>query len=145
MRAREFTSKKVDELAPAAGLAARAAMGAATGAAQPAKKQSGMLGNFAKGFAKTAIGFDADQDSLGGAVAGAMGLKGTAAELQTQKNLDSFSKDNKQTAKPGQELDIPSLGRVKVNRIGPGGIELDTSKTALGVPKISINPRDLQR
>jgi hypothetical protein len=145
MRAREFTNKKVDELAPAAGLAARAAMGAAVSPASKAAGAKSVAKNFAKGFAKTAMGFDTEQDSLGGAIAGAMGLKGTASELQTQKNLDSFNKDNKEPAKPGQELDIPNLGRVKVNRMGPGGIELDTSKTALGVPKISINPRDLQR
>jgi hypothetical protein len=135
MRAKEFTNKKVDELAPAAGLAARAAAGAAS-----------VAKNFAKGAAKTALGFDADQDSLGGAIAGAMGFKGTAQELQTQKNLDTFNKpDSQQPSKPGDEMEIPTLGKVKINRIGPGGIELDTSKTQLGVPKISINPRDLRR
>jgi hypothetical protein len=147
MRAKEFTNKKVDELAPAAGLAARATLGAATKsmASNVAKGAATVAKNFAKGAAKTGLGFDADQDSLGGALAGAMGLQGTASELQTQKNQDMFNKGSQPTAKPGQDIDIPGIGPVKINRIGPGGVELDTSKTQLGVPKISINPRDLKR
>lgn len=43
--------------------------------------------------------------------------------------------------KPGQEIDFPGLGKIKVIRSTPAGLELDTSKTpALQLPKITIDP-----
>ena len=48
--------------------------------------------------------------------------------------------------KPGQVIKLPNVGDIKVGRVGPQGIELDTSKApSIGVPKLTINPKDLLR
>jgi hypothetical protein len=46
--------------------------------------------------------------------------------------------------KPGQTIDLPNVGKIKVTKSGPQGIELDTSQAAsIGVPKLTLNPKDL--
>jgi hypothetical protein len=45
---------------------------------------------------------------------------------------------------PGQTIKLPNVGDIKVVKSGPQGIELDTSKApTIGVPKITLDPRDL--
>lgn len=46
--------------------------------------------------------------------------------------------------KAGNSFDIPNVGKVTVTKAGPQGLELDTSKApSLGVPKVTVNPKDL--
>ena len=152
MRAKEFINRPVNELGPLGAVAG--------GVARGVGKAAGVVGQMgkmaAKSAVKTATGFDLDQDSLGATLAGALGFKGTADALQTakskeQKNSLPWDQEppiDKQAAArniQGKDINLPPLGQVKVNRVTPNEIELDTSKTGLGVPKIKLNSRDLQK
>lgn len=54
---------------------------------------------------------------------------------------DEKTKVDMSRLKPGQEIDFPGLGRIKVLRSTPAGLELDTSKVPnLQLPKITIDP-----
>ena len=47
---------------------------------------------------------------------------------------------------PGKMIDIPGLGKAKVGKQTPQGLEIDTSQVpGLGVPRIIINPKDLMK
>ena len=81
-----------------------------------------------------------------------LGMRQTTAALQTDPNnpqsLADLNKpgalDQAMSVQQGQTLDIPQFGQVKITKTGPQGLELDTSKVpGLGVPKVTINPKDL--
>lgn len=147
MRAREF----IREFGPVGAIAGAAAKGLG--------KAAGVGTQLAKNFGKAAIKgatsgrLDLDQDSLGAALAGALGLDQTAAGIQTvadkkaATDIGQAPVDKQAAARnvQGKDINLPPLGQVKVARVTPNDIELDTSKTGLGVPKIKLNPKDLQR
>ena len=152
MRAREF----INEFGPVGAIAGGLARG--VGKAVGAVGQLGK--NFAKGAVKGAtsgsIDFDDPTLSLGAKMASALGLDQTADQLQKNKNtsvtgagsdIGQAPIDKQAAARniQGQDIELPQLGKVKVNRVTPNEIELDTSKTGLGVPKVKLNPRDLQQ
>jgi hypothetical protein len=67
----------------------------------------------------------------------AMGGKPVDAPLQKPEDIGM-------ALKPGQTIDLPNVGKIKVTKSGPQGIELDTSQAAsIGVPKLTLNPKDL--
>tara|TARA_B110000503_G_C7097052_1_gene392103 strand:- start:471 stop:929 length:459 start_codon:yes stop_codon:yes gene_type:complete len=151
MRAREF----IREFGPvgAIGSAARGA-GVAAGAAM------GMAKNFGKAFVKSASSGKVDLDnkgSLGSALADALGLDQTAdnirqnsaanTEVGQSSDIGQAPVDKQAAARSvqGKDINLPPLGQVRVSRVTPNEIELDTSKTGLGVPKVKLNPRDLQQ
>lgn len=150
MRAREFISE--GPLGAIAGGIARGVGKAAGVAAQVGK-------NFGKAAIKGATSgrVDLDRDSLGATLVGALGFDQTANALQgmaDKKKADGISTDigeppvDKQAAArniQGKDIDLPPLGKVKVNRVTPNEIELDTSNTGLGVGKVKLNPKDLQK
>jgi len=150
MRAKEF----IREFGPVGAIAGGLArgVGKAAGAATQVAKQFGK--GVVKGASQGSIDLDNPNLSLGAKMASALGLDQTANQLQ-QNNTDSLGSSDigqapidKQAAArniQGQSIDLPSLGQVKVNRVTPNEIELDTSKTGLGVPKVKLNPRDLQQ
>lgn len=146
MRAREFTNRSVKEFGPALGAAARG-VGAAAGVAGQVGK------SIAKGMYKSATGKDLDDLSLGGALASALGLKGIGTALQQKKDEKTMPWQteppvDKQAAArniQGKDINLPPLGQVKVKRVTPNDIELDTTKTGLGVPSIKLSSRDLQQ
>lgn len=81
-----------------------------------------------------------------------LGMRQTTAALQSNPNdpqsLADLNKpgalDQAMSVQQGQTLDIPQFGQVKITKSGPQGLELDTSKVpGLGVPKVTINPKDL--
>jgi hypothetical protein len=149
MRAREF----IREFGPVGAIGSAAkGLGTIAGAA------TGMAKNFGKGLVKGAtsgnINLDDPTLSLGAKMASALGLNQTADQLQKNKNDSTGSSDigqapiDKQAAArniQGQDIELPQLGKVKVNRVTPNEIELDTSKTGLGVQRVRLNPRDLQQ
>jgi hypothetical protein len=147
MRAKEF----IGEFGPIGAVAGGIArgVGKAVGAGTQIAKQ------FGKGVVKGASSgrIDLDQDSLGATLAGALGLNTTAQGMQSAadkkavNNIGQAPVDKQAAARniQGQEIELPPLGKVKVNRVTPNEIELDTSRTGLGVPKVKLNPRDLQR
>ena len=151
MRSREF----IREFGPVGAIGSAAkGLGTIAGAA------TGMAKNFGKGLVKGAtsgsIDFDDENLSLGAKMASALGFDQTADQLQKNKNksvADAGSDigqapiDKQAAARniQGKDIELPQLGKVKVNRVTPNEIELDTSKTGLGVPKVKLNPRDLQQ
>lgn len=150
MRAREF----ITEFGPVGAIAG----GIARGVGKAAGAAAGAAKNFGKGFVKGAtsgnIDFDDKTLSLGAKMASALGLDQTADQIQKNKNASVGSSDigqapvDKQAAArniQGKDIELPPLGKVKVNRVTPNEIELDTSQTGLGVPKVKLNPRDLQQ
>ena len=95
-------------------------------------------------------------DSLGGMAKNAaasagnkLGMRQTTAALSNDPNaVADLNKpgalDQAMSVQQGQTLDIPNFGQVKITKTGPQGLELDTSKVpGLGVPKVTINPKDL--
>jgi hypothetical protein len=48
------------------------------------------------------------------------------------------------TFSQGQSIDVPGLGKVKINKSGPDGLELDTSQApSLGVKKMTVDLKQL--
>lgn len=147
MRAREF----INEFGPVGAIAG--------GIARGVGKAAGVAGQLGKNFGKAAIKgatsgrVDLDQDSPMAALAGALGLNQTAGTLQSMADKKAATDigqapvDKQAAARniQGKDIDLPPLGQVKVNRVTPNEIELDTSKTGLGVPKVKLNPKDLQQ
>jgi len=139
------------------GVGAQAAQGSASptqvtpGGTQPAaKKPMGIGQSFVSGLTK------GKADSLGGMAGMAkQGIKNMAAnQLGMQNTVAAMGKqadaplqkpeDLGMALKPGQTIDLPNVGKIKVTKSGPQGIELDTSQAAsIGVPKLTLNPKDL--
>jgi hypothetical protein len=74
-----------------------------------------------------------------------LGMKGTVSALSGQQPEPIEDPTELGMAfKPGQTIDLPNVGKIKVTKSGPQGIELDTSQAAaIGLPKLTLNPRDL--
>ncbi len=74
-----------------------------------------------------------------------LGLKNTVAALGgTKPDQMQNPEDLGMSLKAGQTIDLPNVGKIKVTRSTPQGIELDTSQApSLGIPKLSLNPKDL--
>jgi hypothetical protein len=74
-----------------------------------------------------------------------LGMKGTVSALSSQQSEPIQDPTELGMAfKPGQTIDLPNVGKIKVTKSGPQGIELDTSQAAsIGLPKLTLNPRDL--
>jgi hypothetical protein len=72
-------------------------------------------------------------------------MKGTVSALSGQQSEPIEDPTELGMAfKPGQTIDLPNVGKIKVTKSGPQGIELDTSQAAaIGLPKLTLNPRDL--
>jgi hypothetical protein len=139
------------------GVGAQAAQGSASptqvtpgGTQAAAKKPMGIGQSFISGLTK------GKADSLGGMAGMAkQGIKNMAAnQLGMQNTVSAMGKqadaplqkpeDLGMALKPGQTIDLPNVGKIKVTKSGPQGIELDTSQaTSIGVPKLTLNPKDL--
>lgn len=150
MRAKEFISE--GPLGAIAGGIAKG-VGAVGGVGAQLAKNFGKAA--LKGATQGRVDLDAG-DSLGAALASALGLNTTAQGIQQRADAANAAKQGDIGAAPvdkqaaarsvqGKNINLPPLGQVKVNRVTPTDIELDTSKTGLGVPKIKLNPKDLAR
>lgn len=134
---------------------------ASSSGAQQAPAKPGVLGNFISGLTggkATSLGSVA---KLGAAkVAGGAGLNSVKTDIQQnvadkeyakqagqgqgQSNIFGSPADANIAFKPGQKINLPNVGDITVGKVGPQGIELDTSKApSIGVPKLTINPKDL--
>lgn len=115
------------------------------------KKPMGIGQSFISGLTK------GKADSLGGmagmakqgiknVAANQLGLRGTVNAMGGAPATDApqSPEDLGMALKPGQTIDLPNVGKIKVTKSGPQGIELDTSQAAsIGVPKLTLNPKDL--
>jgi hypothetical protein len=137
--------------------------GVAQAPSGPAGQQKpGVMGSFISGLTGGKASSLSSVAKLGAAkVAGGAGLNSVSNDLQQNVADKEYEKVGGQTqqsnifAKPadvgaafkqGQVLKLPNVGDIKVGRVGPQGIELDTSKApSIGVPKLTINPKDLLR
>ena len=74
-----------------------------------------------------------------------LGMKNTVAAVSSQQpDQIQDPGDLGMALKPGQTIDLPNVGKIKVTKSGPQGIELDTSQAAsIGLPKLTLNPKDL--
>lgn len=116
-----------------------------------ANKPMGIGQSFISGLTK------GKADSLGGVAgmakqgiknvaANQLGMKNTVAAMGQPRTQTPMQKPEELGAalKPGQTIDLPNVGKIKVTKSGPQGIELDTSQAAsIGVPKLTLNPKDL--
>lgn len=90
---------------------------------------SGVAKQGAKNFASDQLGLKNTVNALG--------ATSPAEEPQSPEDLGM-------ALQPGQTIDLPNVGKIKVTKSGPQGIELDTSQaTSIGVPKLTLNPKDL--
>jgi hypothetical protein len=130
---------------------------ATSGGTQTAQKP-GVLGSFISGITGGKTSSLGGVAKLGAAkVAGGAGLGSVSNSLQQnvadteyaksggqQSNIFSKPADVGTAFKPGQVIKLPNVGDIKVGKVGPQGIELDTSKApSIGVSKLTINPKDL--
>jgi len=74
-----------------------------------------------------------------------LGMKGTVNALSSQQpDQIQDPEDLGMSLKAGQTIDLPNVGKIKVTKSGPQGIELDTSQAAsIGIPKLTLDPKDL--
>lgn len=92
------------------------------------------LGNMAKQGVKNIA---ANQLGMKNTVAAMGGNTQQPAQIQKPEDLGM-------SLKPGSEIDLPNVGKITVTKSNAQGIELDTSKApSLGVPKLTLNPKDL--
>jgi hypothetical protein len=116
---------------------------------QNGTKQPGVFGSFVSGL----TGGKADSlKGLAGVAAAktlqGAGLGNTADAIgQTMNpNQQMNTQQMIQQLKPGQTLDHPELGKIKINKVGPQGLELDTSQSPqLGVKKMNIDLKALAK
>ncbi len=154
----------VDPNAVKQGVAAQGGVGTAapaqakTGGTQTpqngVKKPMGIGQSFISGLTK------GKADSLGGmANMAKQGIKNVAANQLGMKNTVAAAsgvqsaqqpaqiqdpKDIGMNLKAGSMIDLPNVGKIKVTKSTPQGIELDTSQApGLGVPKLTLSPKDL--
>jgi hypothetical protein len=132
---------------------------ASSSGAQAAPAKPGIVGSFISGLTggkATSLGSAA---KLGAAkVAGGAGLNSVKTDIQQnvadteyakqagqgQSNIFGSPADANVAFKPGQKITLPNVGDITVGKVGPQGLELDTSKApSIGVPKLTINPKDL--
>ena len=115
---------------------------------QDGTNKVGALGGFISGL----TGGKASSISglAGVGAAGAMqaaGLNKTVGAVASALDKDSTEFNPQQLAtmlKPGQQLNHPELGKIKINKVSPQGIEIDTSQSPqLGVKKMNIDLKTL--
>lgn len=100
------------------------------------KGKANSLGGVAGIAAQGAKNVAANKLGLSNTVS-ALGAAGQPAQLQKPEDLGM-------SLKPGNTIDLPNVGKITVTKSSPQGIELDTSKApSLGVPKLTLNPKDL--
>ncbi len=78
--------------------------------------------------------------------ASSLGLSNTVSALSKDATDSPIEKpeDIGMNIKAGSMIDLPNVGKIKVTKSTPQGIELDTSQApGLGVPKLTLNPKDL--
>jgi hypothetical protein len=140
------------------GVGAQPAQGSASptqvtpGGTQPAaKKPMGIGQSFISGLTKgkadslKGLGGMAKQ-GIKNVAANQLGMQNTVSAMGGQQAQAPMQKpeDLGMALKPGQIIDLPNVGKIKVTKSGPQGIELDTSQaTSIGVPKLTLNPKDL--
>jgi hypothetical protein len=115
-----------------------------------AKKPMGIGASFISGLTKgkaTSLGGVADMAKQGikNVAANQLGMKGTVSALSKEAPPQiQKPEDLGMALKPGQTINLPNVGKIKVTKSGPQGIELDTSQAAsIGLPKLTLNPKDL--
>jgi len=135
---------------------AQATTGGTKTAQNGVQKPLGIGASFAAGLTKgksQQLGPDGKPLGLSGVAkqgaknfaANQLGLKGTvnAIDSQTPAQIQNPA-DLGMSLKAGQTIDLPNVGKIKVTKSSPQGIELDTSQAqSLGVPKLTLNPKDL--
>lgn len=121
------------------------------------QQQPGVLGSFISGMTGGKASSLGSLAKLGGSsVAQGAGLGSVANQLdksrwdaeagkgQLPPGVDA--KTAATTLKPGTELDVPQLGKIKVNKVTPQGIELDTSKApTIGVRNMTVDLKSLAK
>jgi hypothetical protein len=125
-----------------------------TNTTEPAKKP-GVMGSFISGMT------GGQASSLGSlAKMGAAKAAGSAGLGSVQKSIDQSRVDKEvgmgnqppeldprqlmTTLKPGTQLDHPELGKLKINKVTPQGIEIDASQSPeLGMGKITLDLKSL--
>jgi hypothetical protein len=122
---------------------------------QPTQQSKpGVLGSFISGLTGGKANSLTTLGQLGAAnLAGGAGLGSvkTSIDQSRQQNLSNPMDPEKidprelqTTLKPGTQLKHPELGNIKVNRITPQGIELDTSQSKqIGAKKITLDLKSL--
>ena len=119
-----------------------------------AKKPMGIGASFVSGLTKgkaSSLGGVADMAKQGikNIAASQLGMGNTVAAMGSQQQAGQPAQIQKpedlgMALKPGQTIDLPNVGKIKVTKSGPQGIELDTSQAAsIGLPKLTLNPKDL--
>lgn len=82
-----------------------------------------------------------------------LGMKNTVAAIGNKQQPQDQTQQPAQlqnpadlgmSLKPGNTIDLPNVGKIKITKNSPQGIELDTSQApSIGVPKLTLNPKDL--
>jgi hypothetical protein len=120
-----------------------------------AKKPMGIGASFAAGLTKgksQQLGPDGKPIGLLGVAkqgvkniaANSLGMSNTVAAMGGAPAAIQKPEELGMAFKPGQTIDLPNVGKIKVTKSGPQGIELDTSQaSSIGVPKLTLNPKDL--
>lgn len=125
-----------------------------TNTTAPAKKP-GVMGSFISGMTGGQASSLGSLAKMGAARAvGAAGLNSVAGDID-QSRIDKErgmgneppELDPRQlmtTLKPGTQLDHPELGKLKINKVTPQGIEIDASQSPeLGMGKITLDLKSL--
>lgn len=115
---------------------------------QDGTKPMGALGGFISGLTGGKASSLSGLAGVGAATAmqGA-GLNKTvdATASVLDKDMSNLSPQQLSTIlKPGQQLTHPELGKIKINKVSPQGLEIDTSQSPqLGVKKMNIDLKTL--
>lgn len=133
---------------------------ATSGGTQTTPSKPGVVGSFISGLTGGKASSLGSAAKLGAAkLAGGAGLNSVKGGIeqnvadqeylkktgqQGQSDVFANPSDIGASFKPGQKINLPNVGDITVGKVGPQGIELDTSKApTIGVPKVTINPKDL--
>jgi hypothetical protein len=149
MRAKEFVFEAGSDLGSALkSIIAQRAQAASTSAQQnPNATKSGISGQGAVGSSIPAQTGQSQIKNTSSSTNQANQI-GTPDGTQLGKPAPNTvaPKDVGSALSPGQMVDIPGVGKAKISKQTPQGIEIDTSQiSGLGVPKITINPKDLMK
>ncbi len=121
----------------------------------PQAKKPGIVGSFIKGVTGGQASSLGSLAKMGAAkVAGGAGLGSVQSQID-QNRVDKEvgmgnepeqvdTRDLMTTLKPGTQLDHPELGKLKINKITPQGVEIDASQSPeLGMGKITLDLKSL--
>lgn len=160
------TGQPTDPNAKKQGVAAQGGVGTAAptqaktgGTTTPQKKPLGLGAAFVAGLTKgksQQLGPDGKPLGLSGVAkqgiknfaANQLGMKNTvdaaSAALGTEPAVVQKPEELGMNLKSGSTLNLPNIGKIKITKSTPQGIELDTSQApSIGVPKVTVNPKDL--